>query len=42
LADLNAMIAFRDAYGPNFYVGYLLDAHGNKNPLFSHEPGRDG
>ena len=36
---------FRDAYGPNFYVGYLRDPQGNKIALFSDnpdEPGRDG
>ena len=36
---------FRDAYGPNFYVGYLRDPHGNKIALFSSdpdEPGRNG
>ena len=36
---------FRDAYGPNFYVGYLRDPQGNKIALFSSnpdEPGRDG
>lgn len=36
---------FRDAYGPDFYVGYLRDPHGNKIALFSSnpdEPGRDG
>ncbi|MEM7505025.1 MAG: VOC family protein [Pseudomonadota bacterium] len=36
---------FRDAYGPNFYVGYLRDPQGNKLALFSSdpsEPGRDG
>ncbi|MAQ35615.1 MAG: glyoxalase [Thioclava sp.] len=36
---------FRAAYGPHFYVGYLLDPHGNKIALFSSdpdEPGRDG
>lgn len=36
---------FRDAYGPNFYVGYLRDPQGNKIALFSNdpnEPGRDG
>ncbi|OOY08119.1 VOC family protein [Thioclava sp. F36-7] len=35
----------RAAYGPHFYVGYLLDPHGNKIALFSSdpdEPGRDG
>ena len=35
---------FRDAYGPNFYVGYLRDPQGNKLALFSrdpNEPGRD-
>ncbi len=35
---------FRDAYGANFYVGYLRDPHGNKIALFSNnpdEPGRD-
>ncbi|MEP3114677.1 VOC family protein [Nisaea sp.] len=35
---------FRDAYGPNFYVGYLRDPQGNKIALFSsnpNEPGRD-
>ena len=35
---------FRDAYGPNFYVGYLRDPQGNKLALFSSdpsEPGRD-
>lgn len=36
---------FRDAYGANFFVGYLRDPHGNKIALFSNnpdEPGRDG
>ena len=36
---------FRDAYGANFYVGYLRDPQGNKIALFSSnpdEPGRDG
>ncbi len=36
---------FRDAYGPQFYVGYLRDPQGNKIALFSNnpsEPGRDG
>ena len=36
---------FRDAYGANFYVGYLRDPQGNKIALFSsdpNEPGRDG
>lgn len=36
---------FRDAYGPQFYVGYLRDPQGNKIALFSSdptEPGRDG
>ncbi len=36
---------FRDAYGPDFYVGYLRDPQGNKIALFSSnpdEPGRDG
>lgn len=36
---------FRDAYGPDFYVGYLRDPQGNKIALFSsnpEEPGRDG
>ena len=36
---------FREAYGPNFYVGYLRDPQGNKFALFSsnpNEPGRDG
>ncbi len=36
---------FRASYGPNFYVGYLRDPHGNKIALFSsnpNEPGRDG
>ena len=36
---------FRDAYGPNFYVGYLRDPQGNKIALFASnpaEPGRDG
>ncbi|MEO0390404.1 MAG: VOC family protein, partial [Pseudomonadota bacterium] len=31
-------------YGPNFYVAYLRDPHGNKIALFSanpDEPGRD-
>lgn len=35
---------FRDAYGPQFYVGYLRDPQGNKIALFSSnpdEPGRD-
>lgn len=35
---------FRDAYGPQFYVGYLRDPQGNKIALFSsnpNEPGRD-
>ena len=35
---------FRDAYGPNFFVGYLRDPQGNKIALFSSnpdEPGRD-
>ncbi len=35
---------FRDAYGPDFYVGYLRDPDGNKIALFSSnpaEPGRD-
>ncbi len=35
---------FRDAYGPNFYVGYLRDPQGNKLAIFScdpNEPGRD-
>lgn len=35
---------FREAYGPNFYVGYLRDPQGNKIALFSSnpdEPGRD-
>ncbi|WP_406649469.1 VOC family protein [Aliisedimentitalea scapharcae] len=36
---------FRDAYGPQFYVGYLRDPQGNKIAVFSSnpdEPGRDG
>ncbi|MES0863719.1 VOC family protein [Ruegeria sp. SCPT10] len=36
---------FREYYEPNFFVGYLLDPHGNKIALFSSdptEPGRDG
>lgn len=36
---------FREAYGANFYVGYLRDPQGNKIGLFSSnpdEPGRDG
>ena len=36
---------FRDAYGAQFYVGYLRDPQGNKIALFSSnpdEPGRDG
>ena len=36
---------FRDAYGPDFYVGYLRDPQGNKIALFSSnpdDPGRDG
>ena len=36
---------FRDAYGPNFYLGYPRDPQGNKIALFSsdpNEPGRDG
>jgi catechol 2,3-dioxygenase-like lactoylglutathione lyase family enzyme len=36
---------FRDAYGPQFYVGYLRDPQGNKIALFSSdpdEPGREG
>ena len=36
---------FRDAYGADFYVGYLRDPQGNKIALFSNnpdEPGRDG
>lgn len=36
---------FRAAYGPQFYVGYLRDPHGNKIALFSSnpdDPGRDG
>ncbi len=36
---------FRASYGPQFYVGYLRDPHGNKIALFSSnpdEPGRDG
>ncbi|MEM7320994.1 MAG: VOC family protein [Pseudomonadota bacterium] len=36
---------FRAYYGPNFYVGYLRDPHGNKIALFSSnpdEPRRDG
>lgn len=36
---------FREAYGPNFFVGYLRDPQGNKIALFSsdpNEPGRDG
>ncbi|TMM55132.1 VOC family protein [Sulfitobacter sabulilitoris] len=36
---------FRASYGPQFYVGYLLDPQGNKIALFSsdpNEPGRDG
>lgn len=35
---------FRDAYGPQFFVGYLRDPQGNKIALFSsdpNEPGRD-
>ncbi|MEO0390108.1 MAG: VOC family protein [Pseudomonadota bacterium] len=35
---------FRTIYGPNFYVAYLRDPHGNKIALFSanpDEPGRD-
>ncbi|GHE04646.1 glyoxalase [Defluviimonas sp. 20V17] len=35
---------FRASYGPQFYVGYLRDPHGNKIALFSNdpnEPGRD-
>jgi len=35
---------FRASYGPQFYVGYLRDPHGNKIALFSDnpdEPGRD-
>ncbi len=35
---------FRNAYGNNFYVGYLRDPQGNKIALFSNdpnEPGRD-
>ncbi len=36
---------FRASYGPQFYVGYLRDPHGNKIALFSSnpdDPGRDG
>jgi catechol 2,3-dioxygenase-like lactoylglutathione lyase family enzyme len=36
---------FRANYGPDFYVGYLRDPHGNKIALFSSNPdevGRDG
>jgi len=36
---------FREAYSPQFYVGYLRDPQGNKIALFSSdpkEPGRDG
>lgn len=36
---------FRDAYGADFFVGYLRDPQGNKIALFSNnpdEPGRDG
>lgn len=29
---------FRAAYGPQFYVGYLRDPHGNKIALFSSDP----
>lgn len=29
---------FRDAYGPNFFVGYLRDPQGNKIALFSSNP----
>jgi len=32
------MPGFREAYGPNFYVGYLRDPHGNKIALFSSNP----
>jgi catechol 2,3-dioxygenase-like lactoylglutathione lyase family enzyme len=35
---------FRNAYGNNFYVGYLRDPQGNKIALFSNDPnelGRD-
>ncbi|WP_299348508.1 VOC family protein [uncultured Shimia sp.] len=35
---------FREAYGPQFFVGYLRDPHGNKIALFSSnpdDPGRD-
>jgi len=36
---------FRDAYGSNFFVGYLRDPQGNKIALFSsnpNDPGRGG
>jgi len=33
---------FRDAYGPQFYVGYLRDPQGNKIALFSSDPGEPG
>lgn len=33
---------FRDSYGPNFYVGYLRDPHGNKIALFSSDPNEAG
>lgn len=36
---------FRESYGPQFYVGYMRDPHGNKIALFCNspdEPGRDG
>ena len=36
---------FRDYYGPQFYVAYLRDPHGNKIALFCNtlsEPGRHG
>ncbi|KPA22902.1 Glyoxalase-like domain protein [Shimia sp. SK013] len=29
---------FRDAYGPQFFVGYLRDPQGNKIALFSSDP----
>ena len=29
---------FRDAYGPDFFVGYLRDPQGNKIALFSSDP----
>ena len=36
---------FRDAYGADFYVGYLRDPQGNKIAIFSSnadDPGRGG